>query len=549
MSLHPCRITPVPLTTSQVAQAAFPKGNLYLTMRDEIGTLYSDWDFATLFPTDGQPAIYPWRLALICVMQFIEGLSDRQAAEAVRSRIDWKYALSLELSDPGFDFSVLCEFRTRLMKGGAEQQLLELLLKQFKERGWLKERGKQRTDSTHVEAAIRTLNRLEGNGETLRAALNAIATVAPEWLRSWVPPEWFERYSRAVDEYRLPKGIPARTKYAETIGTDGMQLLKALWETPTVTYLRQIPTVEILRLTWIHQYYVENDQVRLRAATDLPPTGRRMDSPYDRDARYGNKRSVTWTGYKVHITETCDQDEVHLITNVETTQAHISDVDQTEPIHQSLASITLLPDEHIVDAGYVDATLLVTSRKQYGVAVVGPVRPNASWQSQISGGYDISQFKVNWNTKRVTCPMGKKSLKKWTPYQDKWGNQVIRVGFPRRTCQLCPSRSLCTRSDSEPRRLTLRPKREHELLQSIRVQQETDEWKNIYNTRAGVEGTISQGVRAFGLRKARYTGLAKVQLQHILSAAAINVVRMVAWLQGMPHAKTRISRFAVLAIT
>lgn len=234
---------------------------------------------------------------------------------------------------------------------------------------------------------------------------------------------------------------------------------------------------------------------------------------------------------------------------METTQAHISDVDQTEPIHQSLASKTLLPDEHIVDAGYVDATLLVTSRKQYRVAVVGPVRPNVSWQSQIPGGYDISQFKVNWNTKRVTCPIGKKSTKKWTPYQDKWGNQVIRVGFPRRTCQLCPSRSLCTRSDSEPRRLTLRPKKEHELLQSLRVQQETDEWKKIYDTRAGVEGTISQGVRAFGLRKARYTGLAKVQLQHILSAAAINVVRMVAWLQGVPHAKTRTSRFAALAIT
>jgi transposase len=137
-----------------------------------------------------------------------------------------------------------------------------------------------------------------------------------------------------------------------------MQLLKALWETPTVTYLRQIPTVEILRLTWIHQYYVENDRVRLRAATDLPPSGSRMDSPYDGDARYGNKRSVTWIGYKVHITETCDRDEVHLITNVETTQAHISDVDQTESIHKSLASIALLPNEHIVDAGYVDATLL-----------------------------------------------------------------------------------------------------------------------------------------------------------------------------------------------
>ncbi len=280
MSLHPRRINPVPFTTSQIAQAAFPKGNLYLTMRDEIGTLYSDCDFETLFPTDGQPAVCPWQLALICVMQFIEGLSDRQASEAVRSRIDWKYALGLELTDPGFNFTVLSEFRTRLLSGGAEHQLLELLLKQFKERGWLKDRGKQRTDSTHVLAAIRTLNRLEGNGEVLRAALNAIATVAPDWLRSWVPPEWFERYNRAFDEYHLPKGIPARTKFAEIIGNDGMQLLTILWETSGVAYLRQIPAVEILRLTWIHQYYVKNDSLRLRAATDLPPTGTRMDSPY-----------------------------------------------------------------------------------------------------------------------------------------------------------------------------------------------------------------------------------------------------------------------------
>nr|WP_234711212.1 transposase [Nostoc punctiforme] len=164
-----------------------------------------------MYPTHGQPTVRPWRLALICVLQFIEDLPDRQAAEAVRSRIDWKYVLGLELTDSGFDFSVLCEFRARLMVGGAEQQLLDTLLRQFRERGWLKERGKQRTDSTHVLAAIRNLNRLEGVGETLRAALNSLATVAPDWLRSWVPSEWYERYGRAVEEYRLPKGIAART--------------------------------------------------------------------------------------------------------------------------------------------------------------------------------------------------------------------------------------------------------------------------------------------------------------------------------------------------
>ena len=154
-------------------------------------------------------------------------------------------------------------------------------------------------------AAIRNLNRLEGLGETLRAALNALATVAPDWLRSWVPPEWFKRYGRPVDKYRLPKGIAARQEYAEIIGTDGMQLLVAVWAETVPEWLRQVPAVKILRQTWVHQYYVENDRVRLRTAADLPPAGSRFDSPYDSDARYGNKRSVTWTGYKVHLTETC----------------------------------------------------------------------------------------------------------------------------------------------------------------------------------------------------------------------------------------------------
>jgi len=161
MSLHPQAIDPVPAETARIAKLAFPKGNRYLTLRDEIGTLYTDQDFTDLFSGYGQTAIAPWRLALICILQFIEDLADRQAAEAVRSRMDWKYALGLELSDPGFDFSVLSEFRARLIERQAEQKLLDKMLAQFKAQGWLKDRGKQRTDSTHVLAATRFLNRLE----------------------------------------------------------------------------------------------------------------------------------------------------------------------------------------------------------------------------------------------------------------------------------------------------------------------------------------------------------------------------------------------------
>ena len=164
-----------------------------MRVRDELGTIYQDEAFADLFSDTGQSAEAPWRLALVTVMQFVEGLSDRQAADAVQGRIDFKYALGLELSEPGFDHTVLSEFRARLIAGNAEQLLLDTMLKLFKERGWLKARGKQRTDSTHVLAKIRALNRVLCVGATLRHALNCLALVAPDWLRAHSQPEWVER--------------------------------------------------------------------------------------------------------------------------------------------------------------------------------------------------------------------------------------------------------------------------------------------------------------------------------------------------------------------
>src|SRR5499433_3291060 len=177
MSLHAQPFTDVPLETARVAHAAFPQGNIYMRMRDEIGGIYEDEAFAPLFSARGQPAEAPWRLALVTIMQYAEGLPDRQAADAVRSRIDWKYALNLELTDSGFDHTVLSEFRARLITGSAEQLRLDTFLQMCRERKFLKARGRQRTDSTHVLAAIRVLNRLECVGETLRHALNSPAVV------------------------------------------------------------------------------------------------------------------------------------------------------------------------------------------------------------------------------------------------------------------------------------------------------------------------------------------------------------------------------------
>jgi transposase len=380
-----------------------------MQMRDEIGILWKDEDFSEIFPTRGQPALPPWRLALVTVMQFAENLPDRRAAEAVRARIDWKYALGLELSDPGFDFSVLSEFRARLLEGGAEQLLLEKMLERFGERGWVTAHGRQRTDSTHVLAAVRVLNRIELVGETMRAALNALAAAAPEWLKGHAPEEWFTRYGRPVDEHDLPKGIAARKEYAEVTGKDGMELLSWIDAEDAPEWLGKVPAVGLLRKTWDNQYRLEDGEAFWREAKELSPAGDRLASPYDPDARFGNKRSKTWTGYKLHLTETCDEDLPRIATRVESTPAHLSDVAQTEKVHEDLALRRLLPKEHLADAGFVDADLLVRSALEHGVELIGPARPNVGWQARTEGGYDISRFTIDWEAKKAICPEGKQS--------------------------------------------------------------------------------------------------------------------------------------------
>ena len=303
MSLKPCHADLVPEETARIARAAFPQSNLYLRIRDELRELFADEQFTMLFPKRGQPAESPGRLALVLVMKFIEGLSDRQAANAVRSRIDWKYALALDLTDLGFDYSVLSEFRTRLLQGGQEAQLLEALLTLFQDKGWLKARGTQRTDSTHVLAAIHFLHRLELVGETLRAALNALAVAAPEWLQAQVQSEWAERYGHRFGDRRLPQNEVERHTLMENIGTDGRRLLTEIYTPATPGWLRELPAVEILRRIWIQQFYASETAERpcLRALEDLPPAELNINSPYDPEARFSQKRSTTWIGYRVHL--------------------------------------------------------------------------------------------------------------------------------------------------------------------------------------------------------------------------------------------------------
>jgi transposase len=248
----------------------------------------------------------------------------------------------------------------------------------------------------------------------------------------------------------------------------------------------------------------------------------------------------------VHVSETCEPTAPHLLTHVHTTAATVHEAQCTVPIQQALVEKALPPGEHLVDAAYISAKLLVESQDQHGIILRGPTRPTQGWQAQVDGGYTVDQFEVDWAQQRVRCPQGKWSVA-WWDHGPRARSRPIFVEFALEDCQACPARPVCTRAQQQGRRVGLPPQAQYEALQAAQTWYGSEEGKQGYKRRAGVEGTLSQGVRGFGLRCARYRGLEKTHLQHVATAAAINVDRIVAWLDERPRATTRTSRFAALA--
>jgi transposase len=534
-------------------QAAFPKGNLYVELRAEFGTLYEDQLFADLYPPRGRPVeVAPWRLALVLVMQYIEGLTDRQAADAVRRCMDWKYALSLDLTDPGFDFTLLHDFRCRLLAHEAGQRFLDAFLAACKARGWVKARGTQRTDSTHVLAAIRTLHRLECVLEAMHYTLNQLSAAEPAWVQQHVPLDWYPRYGLRSDQARLPKETSKREALAHQVGADGYQLLAWVQTADTSLGFSDLPALEALRRIWLQQYYrcvvSGREALRWRTKDEQPPAAVRIASPYDLEARYSSKRDVHWVGYKVHLTETCDADHPDLITQVMTTPATTQDSVMGPAIQQDLADRDVLPGIHLLDSGYVDADLLVTAQTQHQIDVIGPPFGSYSRQRREGRGYDLQAFVINWEAQQARCPQGHTSVN-WRPGHDVSGDPVIRIRFDGATCRACPTRLACTSARGAPRQLTVRLQTHHEALQTARQRQETPEFTAQYALRAGVESSLSQGTRRFDLRRSRYLGLMRTHLQQLLTATAMNIVRVIAWLRGEPlgERRRRPGHFAQLA--
>jgi hypothetical protein len=495
---------------------------------------------------------------MVTVLQFTENLTDRQAADAVRARVDWKYCLGLELEDAGFGFPVLSGFRDRLLAGGSERVIFDALLARLRELGLVSAGGRQRTDSTHVLGRVRDLNRLELAGEAVRAALEALAAAAPGWLAAVIDGSWQRVYGQRIDGWRLPQGQAAREQLAVRYGRDGYYLLEQVRAAGAPGWARDLAAVRALRLIWIQQYYREisadGEKVIWREAGEhgLPPGRDRIVSPYDTDARYSEKRGAGWAGYKVCLSENLTADDPQtgrarqpqVLTNVGTTRAAVADVAMTTPVHDQMQASGVAPGEHAVDSGFMSASELIAARAR-GITLLGPLpagRPGPP------GGYAIAAFTIDFDAGQATCPRGAVSSR-WTPFTRGDGMELINVQFPARTCRACPDKGKCTTAVRTGRQLTLRPRDIHEAVTAARAAQDTAEFKDRYRARAGVEGTMAQATHVTGIRRARYAGLPKTRLEHLAAATAINCIRLDAWYAGKPLDRTRTTHLQRLDLT
>ena len=424
---------------------------------------------------------------------------------------------------------MLSEFRDRLLAGRAEGLLLDKLLERCRAVGFLKARGPQRTDSPHVLAALRVRSRLALVAETLRAALNALATVAPDWRPGLAPREGYERDGKRREDSRLPRAKAAREAYAQAVGADGFRVLEAVDAPGASEAVRTLPRITTLRRPWQRHYErIEPTspaprkrpapRVRFKANRDVPRAAEGIESPSDPDARYRHKRDTPWTGSMVHVSETCEPTAPHLLTHVHTTTAAVHDAQGTTPMQPALAEQDVLPSEHLVDAAYSSAALLVQSQAESGITLRGPTRPSPGWQAQVEGAYTVEHLEVDWAHQRVRCPQGNWSAA-WWEHGAQTSSRRIFVESAREDCQAWPARAWVG----------------------------SEEGRQQSQQRAGGEGPLSQGVRGLGLRDARSRGLTTTHVQHVATAAAMNVERIVAWLNERPRAKTRTSRVAALA--
>jgi transposase len=533
-----------------------------------------DEDFAELYPPTGQPALSPALLALVTVLQAMEHCSDRLAAQMVRSRIDWKYALHLPLAYPGFDPSVLCEFRQRLVAHKAQRRVFDAFLQRLKDKGFLQGRALQRTDSLAIVAAVRELSRLELVMETLRLALEALAKQDPAWLQAHIPSEWLHTYASWTQAERLVRETGARAA-AETerllwrTGQDGFALLDAL-DAAEGEALRTLPAVIVLRTVWSQQFQRQEQKTSVPSegvteppgsqagessdtavvqmlpgsAIDNGQRGQIVVTPHDPQARRATKGAQAWNGYKLHLTETAAEDAPLLITDLEIGAAAAYDCHGLDPLQQRLQERDLLPDTQLADGGYVNGPTLHRSRERQ-VELLGPVPADTYGASRQEKVWAAEAFQVDVENQQATCPGGHPN-QRWSVYHRTGGedHDLMAIIWDKQVCGTCPLRERCLPPGQDQR--ILRLSRYYNLLSARRREQKTQAFQERYRRRAGIEATFSHLVNVHHARQTPYRGPDKTLGYYGALCVGVNLCRVAAWQAGNRPRRERRSRLSRL---
>lgn len=511
---------PMPAETAAVGQVIMKAESPYRLIGDKLFDKINEVEYADLYSSEGKPGLSPVILAFVTVFQFMERLPDRQAADSLRIRMDWKYALHLPLTYEGFDFSVLSEFRDRLIAHEAEGRVFETLVTAFQELGLIKERGKQRTDSIAMLTKVRRLSRLELVVETLRLTVGALVKENQEWSEAMIPPSWEERYGERFVRQRYSE--KEWKEYEVHIGKDGHWLLNRLEKEGVPADLKDLAEVQILRTVWAQQFREVQGQLAYQDLKKYDGKAQ-IQTPHDPEARYSRKRHTEWVGDKVQLTETDDEGYPHLITDIVGTGSNRTDYEELSLIQERLEKRQCQPSEHYVDAGYMSGPNLKISHDRQ-IDLIGPLTTVMTAQDQIPDGITQAQFQVDTTKQCVTCPQGH------TVGNPTLEEYSLRFQFPKQICATCELRPRCCTGQGGR---TIGVNIHYELVRAARERQKTETFKKDYHQhRSGVEGSLSALVRGNGLRVGRYIGQKKRHLQAVFTGCAANIKRTANWQAG-----------------
>jgi hypothetical protein len=467
---------------------------------------------------NGRPAIDPVMLCGVTLLQFMEKVADRAAAEHVVYHLGWKYALNLELTDEGFHPTVLVYFRDRLEKKKAERMIFDEVVKLLVELGLVKKKGKQRLDSTHILGYVKEMSRLECAMETLRLALEDLE----EEVGGKKRPEFWERlwilYVQSQLDWRLGKA-ERQSRYRQC-GQDMRELLE--WIDTNDPKLSEREAVKLLRRVSKEQFEVVEGELQ----PTLKRPSRAVRNPHDPDAHYAEKRKKQWVGYKVHVVESVDPEQPakrkgepaeHFITEILTTEAAQDEMaGLAEALQREREHHEIEPQAMYADAGYVTENTL-SQAEQNGMELLGPTRPDPH-----KGPYNADAFHVDIEKRQAVCPQGNLSTQCSRIRDTYMGTEYYRIEWASQ-CDSCPVQKQCTRSKNGRRILVVGLR--HDLVEKRREEMREAEFSKSMHPRNGIEGTHSELVRGHGLRRTKYRGLSRVGLSHYFMGAACNVKR------------------------